>query len=185
MNRNSALTIVAIGVCVLVVGIGFWNVFSPTLPERRLLPELDPLEAPEEPPGLEQVPVSIDNVTLGALVQFFMFMPHSGYNTFHFHLEINVTNNGVSPITDFNATIASVFFENSTLLYTFGLAPKENQTIPVAERRNLTYDEDRDIPIVYSNLGGNYFYLRVLVTFNINTQIIVTTPLTPIAVAIE
>jgi hypothetical protein len=169
----------------VVGGLGIWWEFQPRGPTPRILPELDPLQAPEEPPDFQQVPVSIDNVTLGALVQFFMFMPHSGLNTFGFHLEINVTNDGTSSIVDFNATKASVFFENSTLLYTFGLEPKENQTIPVGERRNLGYEEDRDMPIVYSGFDYPPLYLRVLVIFNSNTEIIVTTPLTYLQIAIE
>ncbi|MCK5239354.1 MAG: hypothetical protein KAR33_07405 [Candidatus Thorarchaeota archaeon] len=184
MTRNRVLALVAIGVCVLVVGIGFWNVFTPTPPpERRILPELDPLPPSESPiyPDTHY----IDNVILRAEVQFFMFMPHSGYNTFQFHLEINITNNADTPITNFNATKASVFFENSTLLYTFGLEPTEYQTIPTNESRNLAYEEDRDMPVVYSNLAGNQLYLRVHVTFNNITYIILTTALTPIAVAIE
>ncbi|MDF1539900.1 MAG: hypothetical protein P1Q69_13460 [Candidatus Thorarchaeota archaeon] len=182
-RRRISLVIAAIG-CILAIVLGIMIRFPPGVPPT-ILPELDPLPAPEEPPGYDQVPVEIDNVTLGALVQFYMFMPHNGLNSFSFHLEINVTNNGLTDIDDFNATKASVFFANGTLLYTFGLLPSGNATIEVGERRNLGYDEDRDMPTVLGLLGWEEYYLRVLVTFNSNTSIIVTTPVASVGVAIE
>ena len=178
-------TILVIGVCILLVVIGFMGrILPPGLPPR-ILPELDPLPVLEVEPGYDQIQIEVDNVTLSTQVQFFIFMPHNGYNTFSFHLEINVTNEGPSNIDDFNATKASVFFSNSTLLYTFGLLPFDYATIEVGERRNLGYEADRDMPVVLGILGSEDLYLRVLVTFDSNTEIILTTPLTSIMVAIE
>ena len=182
-RRRVAQILVAIG-CITLIALGIM-IRYPSPPTLRILPELDPLPALEEPPGDDQVPVEIDNVTVGALVSFFMFQPHNGPNTFSFHLEINVTNNGDADIDDFNAPKASVFFPNGSLLYTFGLLPSSNNSIEVGERRTLGYDEDRDMPVVLGVLASEEICLRVLVTFNSDIAVILTTPLIYILVAIE
>ena len=185
MNRNAGIGIIVAIIVVMAVIAGIMIRFPPPVDNRRLLPELDPLSSYGESPGSEVAPITIDNVTFQASVQFYMFMPHSGYNTFQFVLDINVTNDGISAIDNLNATKASVFYENSTHLYTFGLISNLNYTVNPGESRVFVYEEDRDMPVVLSMLAQEMLYLRVHVTYGIGSETIITTPLTQILLAIE
>lgn len=185
MNQRAVATII---VCVLLVSaviLGIMIQFPPFEDNRRLLPELDPLPSSEITPGDSVDPIIIDNLTFQARVQFHIFMPHNGYNTFRFILDLNVTNNGPYVIDNLNATKASVFFENSTHLYTFGLISLLNYTLDPDRSRVFTYGEDRDMPIVLGKLGFETLYMRVHITFGTGSEVIVTTPLSTIMVAME
>jgi len=143
------------------------------------------LPSANETPSEKIIPLTINNVTFSALAKFYLFMPHRPPNTFSFNLEINVTNEGSSLLNHFDAVRASVFFQNNSLLYTFGLTPSDNYTIAVGEERVLNYGNDRAMPVVRSKLQNENYYLRVLVIYNSSQQVIITSPLTNILVAIE
>lgn len=184
MNRNTALSVSVAIVFVCAVIIGILVRYPPVVDNRRILPEIDPLP-PGIVPGDVMNPVTVDNVTFLASVKFHMFLPHNGYNTFQFIIDVNATNHGESTIDDLNATKASVFFENTTLLYTFGLKPILSYTLDVGEQRVFTYEEDRDMPTVLGSLQFEILYLRVHLTFGADSEVIVTTPLTQPIAAME
>jgi hypothetical protein len=96
-----------------------------------------------------------------------------------------VTNEGSSSLSNFDAVKATVFFQNNSLLYTFGLTPLENYSIATGEERVLNYENDRNMPEVLSKLQFEFLYLRVLVMYNSSEEVIITTPLTSILVAVE
>ena len=49
----------------------------------------------------------------------------------------------------------------------------------------LNYENDRNMPVVLSKLQFELLYLRVLVMYNSSEEVIITTPLTSILVAVE
>ena len=185
MNRNTAIGILVAVILTSSVIVGILIQNPPFVDNRRILPELDPLPPAETTPGQTVDPVTVDNVTFQASVQFHMFLPHNGFNTFHFILDVNVTNNGQSTIDNLNATKASVFYENSTLLYTFGLEYILYYTLNPSDQRSFTFEEDRDMPTVLGELGFELLYLRVYLTFGEDSEVILTTPLTQPLVAME
>ena len=184
MNRNWAMGILVAIVFVSAVIIGIMIRFPPITDNRRILPELDPLP-PGTVPGETTEPLTIENLIFLASAQFYMFMPHFGYNTFQFILDVNITNDGLSTIDNLNATKASVFYENATLLYTFGLVSLLNYTMNPGDQHIFTYEEDRDMPIVLGKLAFETLYLRVHLTFGFSSEVIVTTPLTGVLAAME
>jgi hypothetical protein len=185
MAQKRAAQILVALICIGFVILGIMVRFYPLVPDEPILPPLDPLPPADETPGEEIIPTTIDNVTFSAKAVFFMFLPHRPPNQFSFDLEINVTNDGLTPLTHLDAVKASVFFQNNSLLYTFGLTPAENYTIESGEEQVLNYDNDHKMPNVLSRLQSELLYLRVLVTYNSTTQAIITSPLTNILVAIE
>jgi hypothetical protein len=184
VQKRPAQILVAL-ICIGFVILGILVRFYPLVPTEPILPPLNPLPPADETPGVEANPLTIDNITFSAHVEFFMLLPHRPPNHFSFDLDINVTNTGSSSLNNFDAVKASVFFQNNSILYTFGLIPSENYSIAAGEERTLNYENDRNIPDVLSKLQSELLYLRVLVMYNSNKQVIITSPLTNIIVAIE
>ena len=80
----------------------------------------------------------------------------------------------------------TIFYENATPVYTFGATPEGNSTIPAGSILIFEYENDRDmITVPWSLLRAGQIFARVLVTFDVDTAVILTTPLTLIAHAIE
>jgi hypothetical protein len=185
MKQKRTSQILLVVICIGFIIIGLIVRYYPTTPNRPNLPPLDPLPAAAETPSDEIIPLTVDNATYSAFAIFFLLMPHYPPNIFNFYLEVNVTNGGTSPLYDFDAVKASVFFQNNSHLFTFGLTPPDNYTIAVDEERVLNYENDRQMPVVLSKLQNKNYYLRVLVTYNSVHQVIITSPLANIQVAIE
>lgn len=184
VQKRAAQILVAL-ICIAFVILGIFLRFYPQVPDEPILPPLDPLPPAGETPGDEIIPVTIDNVTFSALAKFYLMLPHRSPNHFTFDLEINVTNNGLTALNHLDAVKASVFHQNNFLLYTFGLTPAENYTVAIGEDGVFNYDNDRKMPDVPSSLQNEFLYLRVLVIYNSSEQVIITSPLTNILVAIE
>lgn len=184
VQKRAAQIIVGL-ICLGFVILGIIVRFYPVVPDEPILPPLDSLPPADETPGDEIIPVTIDNVTLSARTTFFLMLPHRPPNQFSFDVEINVTNGGLTPLNHFDAVKASVFYQNNSHLYTFGLIPIDNYTIAIDEERVLKYENDRKMPNVLSKLQNELLYLRVLVLYNSTEQVIITSPLTNIVVAIE
>jgi hypothetical protein len=175
------IALIFIGFVILGILVRFY----PIVPNEPTLPPLDPLPPADETPGEEIVPFKVDNITFSVQSKFFMILPHRAPNHFSFDLVINVTNEGSSSLSNFDAVKATVFFQNNSLLYTFGLTPLENYSIATGEERVLNYENDRNMPEVLSKLQFEFLYLRVLVMYNSSEEVIITTPLTSILVAVE
>lgn len=171
--------------CLAFVILGIIVRFYPMVPDEPILPPLDSLPPVDETPGEVIIPLTIDTVIFSACAIFFLMLPHRPPNQFSFDLEINVTNNGISSLNHIDAVKASVFHQDNSLLYTFGLIPTENYTVAIGEDRVFNFDKDRRMPDVPSSLQNELLYLRVLVMYNSSEQVIITSPLTDILVAIE
>ena len=185
MNQKRIAYFLVALICIGFVIVGILVRFYPLVPNEPTLPLLEPLPPADETPCEEIVPFKIDNFTFSAQSKFFMMLPHRPPNHFSFDLVINVTNEDSSSLSNFDAVKATVFFQNNSLLYTFGLTPLENYSIDAGEVRVLNYENDRNMPIVLSKLQFELLYLRVLVMYNSSEEVIITTPLTSILVAVE
>jgi hypothetical protein len=144
------------------------------------------LAAPGEVPG-DQVNVTlIGNLSLGITGFFSTMTPHQFPSTFSFTIELSANNTGDSSIDDLHVVKVTIFYENATPVYTFGVVPDSNLTIPENSTMNRDYQNDRDmVSIPSSFMNAQYVFARVLVTYNADTEIIITTPLTGLMHAIE
>ncbi len=97
---------------------------------------------------------------------------------------MNASNVGASDITDFHVVKATAFRPNLTPIFTFGIS-SDNSTIGAGANRVLTYEESADLARGTLSLWDNEFFLRVLVTFDVDTEAILTTPLSQAPIAIE
>jgi hypothetical protein len=185
MAQKRIVYILVVLICIGFVILGIIVRFYPLVPDEPILPPLDPLPPADETPGDVIAPITLENITFSALAEFFVLLPHHPPNHFHFDLEVNITNEGSSPLNDFDAVKASVFIQNNTLLYTFGLIPAENYTVAVGEERVLKYENDRNIPNLPASVQDKELYLRVLVMYNTSQEVIITTPVASILVAVE
>lgn len=185
MEQKRAGYILVALICIGFIILGILMRFYPIVPDEPILPPLDSLPPADETPSDELIPVTVGNITFSAQAEFFMMLPHRPPNHFSFDLTINVTNEGSSSLSNFDAVKASVFFQNNSLLYTFGLIPSDNYSIATGEKRVLNYENDRKMPVVLSALQFEHLYLRVLILYNSSEEVIITTPLTNILVAIE
>lgn len=148
---------------------------------------LSHLPAPSSVPG-EHVNATINgNLSISVIGSFYTMRPHIGPSTFDFTIDVRVNNTGDSPVTDFHVVKVTMFYESATPFYTFGVVPDSNLTISA---NNFTwiqeYRNDRDMVSIPSHLFHEYnVFARVLVTFDVENEIILTTPLTSLGHAIE
>jgi hypothetical protein len=185
MDQKHAAYFLVVLICIGFAIFGILVRFYPLVPNEPTLPPLNPLPPADETPSEEIVPLKINSITFSAQSEFFMMLPHRPPNHFSFDLVINLTNEDSSSLSNFNAVKATVFFQNNSLLYTFGLTPLENYSIAAGEKRILNYENDRNMPVVLSKLQFELLYLRVLVMYNSSEEVIITTPLNSILVAVE
>ncbi|MFQ5834186.1 MAG: hypothetical protein ACE5H4_15895 [Candidatus Thorarchaeota archaeon] len=171
-----AAGILTIGIVVVIVGYAWYYQMSTAI--------LDPLPAPNEAPEFTVASITVGNLILNASAGFHLFFPHQGPLGFGFSLSVNVSNTGASDISDFHVVKATVFRSNLTPIFTFGVN-SDNSTIGAGANRVLTYEESTDLARGTLSLSDNEFFLRVLVTFDVNNQAILTTPLSGALIAIE
>ena len=148
-----------------------------------------PLQVEEPPIILDPVPPSthppenttaVETIQVGHLIfnataNATGMLPHIGPITFYLNLFITITNTGLEDITDLNASKMSVYNLDSELFYTFSIRPESNETIPAGNTETLVYHNQEthfDDPF-----GPWNIYARVLVTFGVNQEAIITTPL--------
>jgi len=179
--------IIAIGVIILIVVVGVVGPWSQS-PNPWYNPgeSLPHLPAPGQIPGEEVNPVVIGNLSLSITGFFYTMMPHQGPATLSLVLIVDINNTGLSAVYDFRAVKVTLFYENGTPVYTFGTAPEGNFTIPANSTLNLEYENDRDMLAIPAELfNASLVFIRVLVTFGENTEVILTSPMTSMGHAIE
>ena len=176
--------LVAIFVVIAVIIVGPWiGGQNPYYNPQESLPHL---AAPAEIPGDQVNATEIGNLTLSVTGFFNTMSPHSSPTTFFFALDVIVNNTGTLSIGDFQVVKVTIFYENATPVYTFGTLPIGNSTIPPSSVLTLDYENDRDmITIPHSLMIASHVFARVLVTFNVDTEVILTTPMTFLPHAVE
>lgn len=138
---------------------------------------LDPVPPSQDPP---ENSTSYETIILGSMIlnatgNITGMIPHSGPITFNMYLMINVTNNGTEDITDFHAIKMSLYYQSSGLFYTFSLTPDTNVTIAAGQTVTLTY-QNQETSLDTSFSLTSPIYARVLVSFDIDQECILTTP---------
>lgn len=157
--------------------------FLPPSSENTIL---DPVPPSDNPP---ENTTTYETITLGSLIlnatgTISGMIPHTGPITFYMNLMINVTNNGTEDVEDFHATKMSLYYQSSELFYTFSFSSDANATIPAGETVTLNYlNQETHLDTSFSITSG--VYARILVSFNINQQCILTTPILAGIFAIE
>ena len=112
--------------------------------------------------------------------------PHRSPTTFDFSLDVVVNNTGVVDIEDFHIVKVTIFYENASPVYTFGVLPGGNSTINATSVVTLQCVNDGDMTSIPSELMmATQVFARVLVTFNVGAEVILTTPMTSLGHAIE
>jgi len=176
--------LVIIILLVTVVVLGPWS-GNPS-PYYNPGESLSHLAAPGEIPGDQVDPIVVGNLTLSVTGVFFTMSPHNNPATFSFDLDLIVNNTGSVIIDDFQVVKVTLFYENATPVYTFGAIPENNSTIQADSILTFEYENDRDMIAVPSSLLiASYVFARVLVTFDVDTEVVLTTPMTSIPHAIE
>lgn len=179
-----AAVIVTIIVLVTIILVGPWNggqnlFYNP----EESLPHL---ASPAEIPGDQVNATVIGDLSLSVTGFFYTISTHSTPTTLNFDLDIIVNNTGASSIDDFQVVKVTVYYENATPVYTFGVEPDENSTIPADSTLTLEYENDRDmISVPWSLISASYVFARVLIIYDGNTEIILTTPMTELPHAME
>ncbi|TFG12373.1 hypothetical protein EU537_09425 [Candidatus Thorarchaeota archaeon] len=178
-NRKTAASAIIILSVIGITAILLWQwTLAP--------PEPDPLPAPPRAPGYIVNPVQVQDLQMNAIMDNLRgAIGHEGYYHLGFDLTVNVSNLGASDITDFDTVKATLFRQNLSIIYTFDLSYRKNRTVQ-AESRNLFLYEihSKFVPRGRFRAYEEDLFLRVLVTFDGSNEAIVTTPLTPIRVAI-
>jgi hypothetical protein len=179
-RRNPVFGAVIVGVLILIVGITLYYFLLPGMPTLEPIPAVS---ASENPPDDY---ISVETINAGTLVLNATatgMIPHQGPISFYMHLVINITNTGDEDISDFHAVKASVYNTDNELFYTFSFQSDSNSTIPSGETAAISYHNSQ------TQIEGSFepwqIYARVLVTFDVNREVIITTPLIDGVFAIE
>jgi hypothetical protein len=159
---------------------------TPTYPWYSPQEGLPHLPAPDMVPGESVNRTIIGNLSMGVTGFFSTMQPHVAPSTFDFTIDMSVNNTGYTPVTNFQVVKVTMFYENATPFYTFGVTPANNLTIPADSIWVQDYSNDRDMVSIPTDLFFTQFvFARVLVSFDIGHEIILTSPLTWLAHAVE
>jgi hypothetical protein len=177
---NKVTGVVSAALLVLLLGIAIYA-FQPPPP----YPILDPV-----PPASVSSPestietIEVEGLVINSTANCTGMIPHQGPLTFNMVLLMNITNTGNVNISDFHAVKASVYNEENLLFYTFSFHNNNNVSIPSGETVFLFY-YNMESRIEPENRYFNFAYARVLVTFDVNTEAVLTTPLLAGPFAVE
>jgi hypothetical protein len=165
-------------------------IFAPPIFEdlwytSQLSPQLEPLPAPEVSPSDTVLPIEVGNLLLNASASFFGGTPHRGPESFGFRLAVNVSNIGDYDITDFHFVKATAFSWPLIPLFSFGMETLENATIGADSSEIFNHTETGKVPRGTISHPSDTLFLRVLVTFDVNIEAIITTPLSIVYFWIE
>lgn len=177
MSSINRLFLALIGL-ILVIGVVLVMIFH-YKPNQQVPP-------PDEPPTDEVAPIQVDYLVFEANVVFWQnFMPIIPPEgpPFYLVLEITVKNYGNIPISGFTAIKTTVYFAATTrALHTFQLEPLDsaNNSIHPGEIRKLEFTNERSTIFSPDLEEGTKLYARVLVRWESDQAVILTTPLAPV-----
>ena len=168
MRKEEAGVLAAIVIIVVisaVIVVGPWN--RGQNPFFNPVESLPHIEAPVEIPEEQVNATEFENLTMSVTGFFHTMSPHSSPTTFGFSLDIIVNNTGMIEVDDFQVLKVTIFYENATPVYTFGVVPSGNTTINGSSVVTLHRQNDGDMTSVpYHLLTATQVFARVLVTFN-------------------
>jgi hypothetical protein len=184
LSRRTTLAdrrLIAVLLAVLVIGgVGLTAVYLGLLNTG-----LQPVTAPDSPPGSVVDPITVDNLRLTAVAEFTQDyvppIPSEGA-PFHVVVTINITNTGTTNVTDFMAPRLTIYYNNTlTPLVTLPLNISgdwpEWPLIRPGETVELDFNNLPD-PIFSPSLDeGTGLYVAVLVSWGgVSDAIIITPP---------
>lgn len=183
-NRNQRMIIGAVLVAIVILAMGVF--LSILMLQPEVTPPLDPVSPSENPP---ENTTDVETIQIGPLIMNVTanatgMIPHNGPITFHLSVFLTITNTGLEFITDFNISKMSVYNLASELFYTFSFQQSyANATIPAGSTITLIYsNQEQHIDVPFEPWD---IYARALVTFDVNREAILTTPLITGIFAIE
>ncbi|MFX1367914.1 MAG: hypothetical protein ACFFAY_04890 [Promethearchaeota archaeon] len=179
MNVNTAFGVAVVGLLALMVVIGLLPTFAPPM---EPLPPIPPSDTP--PDSIDSIEtLQVGSLLLNTTANATGMIPHYGLMIFRLSLIINITNIGSEAISDFRAIRVSVYSTENELFYTFRFQNDWNATIEAGESVALSY---QNYPTSVEKPFEPWdIYARVLVTFDVNREVILTTPLIFAIYAIE
>jgi hypothetical protein len=187
----------AVAVIALIGGMGLLMVFLPedndtttttttttTTSEPINIEPLEPVPPLNDTPSLVPFNSTIGNLTIGATPLFVFYMLHSG-NSYSLIIDVVVVNNGPATVTNFNASKASVYFDDSSLFFTFSLITSDCTTMEPGATHTIRLTPTNFMPDVPTLIGTYFQYVRIQVTTGEGLDFILTTPLAQVAIVIE
>jgi len=180
-NRNQRTIIGVVLAAIIIVAMGVVFLIPPPEVPTPLDPVPPSVTPPENTTSVETIQVG--SLILNATATVSGMIPHSGLITYNLELVINITNTGSENVSNFHAIKMSVYKTDSSLFYTFSIQPDSNVTIPAGGALTLTY-QNQETGIDASGALAEA-YTRVLVTFDPNHEVIITTPIMTGIFAIE
>jgi hypothetical protein len=183
-----AAVILAIIVVIAIIIVGPWprGYNPPSNPSYNPKESLPHIASPPEAPGEYVNATVVGNLSMNVSGHFYTMDLHNSPATFDFSIDIFVNNTGVTAVSDFHVVKVTVFNENATPIYTFGVVPDSNYTVDGNSSWTNEYQNDRDmVEIPAGFLWAQYVFARVLLTLHSETEVILTTPLTEFWHAIE
>ena len=171
---------IAVLVAVLVIGgVGLTAVYIGLMNTG-----LQPVSAPESPPGSVVDPITVDNLKLSAVAEFAQDheppIPSDGA-PFYVVVTINITNVGTTNVTDFMAPRLTIYFNNTlTPLKTLALNISGDwpawPVIGPGESVELDFTNLRDSVFSPSLDEGAGLYVAILVSWGDVSEAIIITP---------
>lgn len=177
MRSTNRLFLALIGL-ILVIGVVLVMIFHYKANQQ--------VPPPDEPPTDVIPPIQADNMVFEANAIFWQnFMPIIPPEgpPFYLVLEITIKNLGSIPITGLTAVRTTVYFAATTrALHTFQLEPLDsvNNSIQPGEIRKLEFTNDRSTAFSPDLDEGTKLYARILVRWEIEQAVILTSPLAPV-----
>ncbi len=171
-----ARKIVAISIIVVaVLGLGVFGL---------ILNLSDPLQVPPPPSPPDEDPEIVITQELETWAEvmywqdFMPAIPEEG-PPFYLIIWINVTNTGTTPITDFDAVRATIYFHNTSMpLVTLSLHKVIPEGSEVGPRESIVFEFTNDRETIFSPTieEGAVLYSRVLTGWGDGNEMILTTP---------
>jgi hypothetical protein len=170
-RRNPVFGAAIVGLLILIMGITLYYFLLPGVPALEPIPAVPPSSA--SPDYFDPVEtIQAGSLIMNATANATGVIPHYGPMFFKMTLVMNITNNGSEDITDFQAVKVSVYSNDNELFYTFGFLNDSNVTIPAGESVSLSY-QNNQTRVEYPFEPWR-IYARVLVTFDVNREVILT-----------
>lgn len=187
LNKEKGGIIAVVILIILIVAIiliGPWNgAIDPYYNPQESLPHI---ASPSDAPGEHVNATVVGNLRMSVTGSFYTMVLHNYPATFDFTIQVSVNNTGSSSIDDFQVMKVTMFFEDATPVYTFGVVPDSVFMIAGNSTWVQEYQNDRDMVSIPSDfLWAPQTFARVLVTFDNGTEVILTTPLTPLGHGVE
>jgi hypothetical protein len=187
LNKEKVGIISVVVIMIMIIAIiiyGPWKGgIDPYYNPQESLPHI---ASPSDAPGEYVNATVVGNLSMSVTGSFYTMVPHNFPATFDFTIQVSVNNTRHTSIDDFQVVKVTMFYEDATPVYTFGVVPDSAFTIAADSIWVQEFQNDRDMVSIPSEfLWAPQTFARALVSFDNGTEAILTTPLTSFGHAIE